>query len=130
MKRSGRTSNTNIEKIGFSKHGMEYGKNLTEKVNRAFRVMRFTVDTGLKKTLFELHHGKKPGTKLPNIVEDGKTYGQKKLFEDTSRQCVFAITGGKFSGYYRLKKRFHGLADIPTIFRKKFDRRLDYSTSA
>ena len=28
-------------------------------------------------------------------------YGQMKLSEETSRQCVFALTGGNFSGYYR-----------------------------
>ena len=27
-------------------------------------------------------------------------YGQMKLYEETSRQCVFALTGGKISGYY------------------------------
>ena len=27
-------------------------------------------------------------------------YGQMMLSEETSRQCVFAITGGNFSGYY------------------------------
>ena len=53
-----------------------------------------------------------------------------KLSKETSRQCVFAITGGKFSGYYRYKKRFYGLADIPTIFQEKFDRTLEYSTPA
>ena len=53
---------------------MEDGKNLTESVNRALRVMRFTVHTGLKKTPFELHHGKKPRTELTNIVKDGKTF--------------------------------------------------------
>ena len=26
-------------------------------------------------------------------------YGQMKLSKETSRQCVFAITGGNFSGY-------------------------------
>ena len=31
-------------------------------------------------------------------------YGQMKLSKKTSRQCVFALTGGKFSGYYRFKK--------------------------
>ena len=48
-------------------------------------------------------------------------YGQMKLSEETSRQCVFAITGGKFSGYYRFKKGFYGLADIhiPTKSKKK-----------
>ena len=57
-------------------------------------------------------------------------YGQMKLSKETSRQCVFAITGGKFSGYYRFKKGFYGLADIPTIFREKIDRTLKYSTPA
>ena len=42
--------------------------------------------------------------------------GQMKLSEETSQQCVFAITKGKFSGYYRFKKGFYGLADVPTIF--------------
>ena len=60
------------------------------------------------------------------------TYGQMKLSEEIiiSRQCVFALTGGKFSGYYRFKKRFYGLADIPTIFQEKIDRTLGYCTSA
>ena len=57
-------------------------------------------------------------------------YGQMKLSEETSRQCVFAITGGNFSGYYRFKKGFYGLADIPTIFQEKIDRTLEYCTPA
>ena len=51
------------------------------------------------------------------------TYGQMKLSEETSRQCVFALTGGNFSGFY-------GLADIPTIFQEKYDRTLEYCTPA
>ena len=57
-------------------------------------------------------------------------YGQMKLSEETSRQCVFALTGGNFSGYYRYKKGFYGLADIPTIFQEKIDRTLEYCTPA
>ena len=57
-------------------------------------------------------------------------YGQLKLSEDTSRHCVFAITGGKFNGYYRFKKGFYGLADIPTVFQEKIDRTLEYCTPA
>ena len=53
---------------------MEDGNNLTESVNQELRVMRFTVHTGLNKTPFELHHGRKPRTELTNIVKDGKTY--------------------------------------------------------
>ena len=57
-------------------------------------------------------------------------YGQMKLSEETSKQCVFAITAAKFSGCYRFKKRFYGVADIPTIFQEKIDRTLEYSTPA
>ena len=57
-------------------------------------------------------------------------YEQMKLSEETSRQCVFALTGGNFSGYYRFKKGFYGLADIPTIFQEKIDRTLEYCTPA
>ena len=63
---------------------MKDGQNLTESVNRALRVMRFTVHTRLKKTPFELHHGRKPRTELTNIVKDGKTFyliGQNYLFQ-------------------------------------------------
>ena len=44
-------------------------------------------------------------------IELDYAYGQMKLSKETSRQCVFALTGGKFSGYYRLKK---GFTDLPT----------------
>ena len=57
-------------------------------------------------------------------------YGQMMLSEETSRQCVFAITGGNFSGYYRFKRGFYGLADITTIFQEKIDRTLEYCTPA
>ena len=57
-------------------------------------------------------------------------YGQMKLSDETSGQCVFALTGGNFSGYYRFKKGFYGLADIPTIFQEKIDRTLEYCTPA
>ena len=53
---------------------MEDDNNLTEGVNRALRVMRFTKHTGLKKTPFELHHGRKPRTELTNIIKDGKSF--------------------------------------------------------
>ena len=53
---------------------LEDGKNLTESINRALRVMRFTTHTGLKVTPFELHHGRKPRTESTNIIKDGKTF--------------------------------------------------------
>ena len=53
-----------------------------------------------------------------------------KLSKQTSRQCVFAITGAKFSGCYQYKKGFYGLADIPTLFQGKIDRTLEDCTPA
>ena len=67
-KRSSRKINTNAKKSDNS----ELGINLTEIVNRALRVMRVTIHTGLTKPPFEFHHGIKP--KLTNIVKDGKAY--------------------------------------------------------
>ena len=45
-------------------------------------------------------------------------YGQMKLSEETSRQCVFALTGGKFSGYYRFKKGFYAWPIYPQYFKR------------
>ena len=53
---------------------LEEGIELNESINQALRVMRFTIHTGLKRTPFELHHGRKPRTELTNIIKDGKTY--------------------------------------------------------
>ena len=47
---------------------------LTECVNRALKVMRFTLRTGLKITPFELHHGRKPQTELTNLVKNGRSF--------------------------------------------------------
>ena len=45
---------------------------LTECVNKALNVMRFTIHTP-----FEVHHGRKPRTELTNIIKDGKTFLSK-----------------------------------------------------
>ena len=47
---------------------------LTECVNRALKVTRFIIHSGLKLTPFELHHGRKPRTELTNLVKDGKSF--------------------------------------------------------
>ena len=36
--------------------------------------MQFTIHTGLKQTLFELHHGRKPRTESTNLVKDSKSF--------------------------------------------------------
>ena len=63
------------------------------------------------------------------IVKDN-SHGLMKLSKETSRKCVFALTRGKFSEYYRFKKGFYGLVNIPKIFQEKIDRILEHSTPA
>ena len=52
-------------------------------------------------------------------------YGQMKISKGTSRQCVFAITVAKFSGYFQFKK---GLRNRRNTHKKKI-RKLEYCTS-
>ena len=53
---------------------MEDNLCLAEFVNRALNVMRFTIHSGLKITLFELHHGRKPRTELTNVMKTRKQF--------------------------------------------------------
>ena len=55
-------------------------------------------------------------------------YGQAKLSAEASRYCVFSIIGGEFTGHYRFKKCFYGLADIPTVFQEHIDRVLEFKS--
>ena len=75
----------------------------------------------LKQILVEITRDRRKELLMSKIDLD-YAYGQMKLSKETSRQCVFAITGGKFNGYYRFKKGLYGLADIPTIFQEKIGR--------
>ena len=52
-------------------------------------------------------------------------YGQLLLSREARNLCIFAVTGGNFTGYYRFLKGFYGLADIPTIFQEKIDQSLE-----
>ena len=52
-------------------------------------------------------------------------YGQIILCKEAQNLCIFAVTGGDFTGYYRFLKGFYGLADIPTIFQEKIDQTLE-----
>ena len=45
-----------------------------ECVNRALKVMRYTIHTELKLTPFELHYCRKPRTEITNLVKDGKSF--------------------------------------------------------
>ena len=57
-------------------------------------------------------------------------YGQIKLDENTKNLCIFTVTGGDFTGYYRFLKGFYGLADIPTIFQEGIDTTLEHKHPA
>ena len=56
------------------------------------------------------------GKILTTQLDFDYAYGQIKLDENTKNLCIFTVTGGDFTGYYRFLKGFYGLADIPTIF--------------
>ena len=52
-------------------------------------------------------------------------YGQLILSREAQNLCIFAVTGGDYTGYYRFLKGFYGLADILTIFQEKIDQKLE-----
>ena len=52
-------------------------------------------------------------------------YGQLKLSKRAMDLCIFAVTGGNFTGYYQFLKVFYGQADIPTVFQEKIDQTLE-----
>ena len=52
-------------------------------------------------------------------------YGQLLLSREARNLCIFDVTGGNFTGYYRFLEEFYGLADIPSIFQEKIDQTLD-----
>ena len=49
---------------------MEEKTALTKSVNRALRLLRFTIHIGLKITLFDLHHNTKPNEQI--LLNTGK----------------------------------------------------------
>ena len=61
---------------------MEDGISLTESKNRELRVMRFAIQTGLKITQFDLHHGRKQNYKIL-LKREKHTYlnGQNCVFQ-------------------------------------------------
>ena len=106
--------------------------------------------TGLKQTVRQLHQMRPHMLDMEELLNQSSVeitrdrtvklfiskkdldyaHGQMRLSEETSRQCLFALTGGKLSGYYRFKKGCYGFADIPTKFQEKIDRTLEYFTLA
>ena len=73
----------------------------------------------LNQILVEITRDRTAQLFLPKIDLD-YVYGQMKLSEETSRQCVFALTAGNFSGYYRFKKGFRDVPIYPPYFKRKY----------
>ena len=46
-------------------------------------------------------------------------YCQLQLSKRAMDLCIFAVTGGIFTGYMRFLKGFYGLADLQTVSKKK-----------
>ena len=72
----------------------------------------------------------KEGKIFATKLDFGYAYGQIKLDENTKNLCIFTVTGGDFTGYYRFLKAFYGLADIPTIFQERIDTTLEHKHPA
>ena len=70
------------------------------------------------------------GEILATKLDFDYAYGQIKLDDDTKNLCIFTVTGGNFTGYYRFLKGFYGLADIPTIFQERIDTILEHKHPA
>ena len=86
----------------------------------------------------QMHNMEEPISRISRKNADGPTdkiwtskldldyaYGQLILSKDARNLCIFTVTGGDFTGYYRFLKGFYGLADIPTILQEKIDQTLE-----
>ena len=72
---------------------------LTECVNRALHVMRFTIHTGQEITPFELHHGRKSRTELTNVMKTGKSF-----LSNFSKMSILANSRPKIPIYVTRKE--------------------------
>ena len=72
----------------------------------------------------------KEGENLATKLDFDYTYGQINLDEKTKNLCIFILTGGDFTGYYRFLKGYYGLADIATNFQERIDTTLEHKHPA
>ena len=70
------------------------------------------------------------GEVLATKLDFDYVFGQIKIDDDTKNLCIFTVTGGDSTGYYRFQKGFYGLADIPTIFQERIDTTLEHKHPA
>ena len=74
-----------------TKTNLEETQNLRESLNKALFVLRFTTHSEIKKTTFELHFGREPGTKLSNL-KNSISVNSKDLSIYITRNSVDEIT--------------------------------------
>ena len=67
---------------------------------------------------------------LATKLDFDHTYGQIKLDISTKNLCIFTVTGGDFTGYYRFLKGFYGLADNLTMFQERIGTTLEHKQPA
>ena len=70
------------------------------------------------------------GEILATKLDFDSAYGQIKLDENTKNLCIYTVTGGDFTGYYRFLKGISGLDDIPTKFQERIDTTLEHKHPA
>ena len=70
------------------------------------------------------------GEVLATELDFDYAYGQIKLDDNTKSLCIFTVTGGSLTGYYRFLKGSYGLADFPTIFQERIDATLEHKHPA
>ena len=74
-----------------TKTNLEETQNLRESLNKALYVLRFTTHSEIKKTPFELHFGREPGTNLSNL-KNSISVNSKDLSVYITRNSAGEIT--------------------------------------
>ena len=112
---------------------------LTECVNRALKVMRFTIHTGLNLTPLELHHARKPRSEITNLVKDSKSflsdwtelsvsaerkpkipsYVSRDEEGDVTKYLVMAKTKAEETAVDKQPKKKHSVSEYPSKFVEK-----------
>ena len=125
----------------------KYRRKLFRKPSRYYSQKRQNGKISFRFTETQWNHREKEGTnaeyeelisRMSRKIVDGEAdeiwiskfdldyaYGQLPLSKNAMDLCIFPVTGGNFTGYYRFLKGFYGLAGIPTIFQEKIDKTLE-----
>ena len=100
---------------------IEKANNIDEKIRKA---QMPNMEELISRTSRKIADGPADGIWISKFDLDF-AYGQQILSRAARNLCIFAVTGGNFTSYYRFLKGFYGLADIPTIFQENIDQTLE-----